>query len=472
MTREEFSDLIFSRLEFHPTPGQQKLASLLSEFILSGNYGRVFQLRGYAGTGKTTMIGALVSALEQMGHPYVLMAPTGRAAKVLSAYSGRKAHTIHRLIYFAIRNKEGRFLLSLMPNRHRNTLFIVDEASMIPGNSPAANGMPSVNLLDDLFTYVASGKGCRLMFVGDTAQLPPVGLNISPALDAAYLRARYSQEIITSELTEVVRQSEMSGILHNATLLRDNLLRPDLLPVTFNLSGYADVVRTSSEEFEEQLNMCFHSDDFEDAVMITRSNKRANLFNQAIRQRILGREEDISTGDRIMVVKNNYFWLDDSSEAGFIANGDLLQLRHIKFRQQVFGFDFADATFAMADYPGQDAIDARLLLDTIQSENAALSEPESNRLFNEILNEYSHEEGRGKQVAGVMTDPYFNALQVKFAYALTCHKTQGGQWKYVFIDGSYLKAAEPERESLRWLYTALTRATEKVFLVNFEENFF
>jgi exodeoxyribonuclease-5 len=310
------------------------------------------------------------------------------------------------------------------------------------------------------------------MFTGDTAQLPPVGLDLSPALDPAFLKARYSRQVMEHELTGVVRQEAMSGILLNATRLRNSLLDREPQPLRFITGNEGDVVQPGPGDLEEHLTGCFHSDDLEDAVVVTRSNKRANLYNQAIRSRILGREEDINAGDRMMVVKNNYFWLEEASEAGFIANGDLLQLRHISNRRKVFGFDFADAAFAMCDYPDQDTMDARLILDTIVSDSPSLGENDSNRLFNELLAEYADMGGRNRQVAAVMNDPYFNALQVKFAYALTCHKTQGGQWKNVFIDGSFIRTPAPDRETVRWLYTALTRATGKVFLVNFEKGFF
>jgi exodeoxyribonuclease-5 len=389
------------------------------------------------------------------------MAPTGRAAKVLASYAQKPANTIHRNIYFARTTKDGAIALKLQQNLHKQTLFIVDEASMIQHSSMTETSLfASRNLLDDLFEYVFSGEGCRMMFIGDSAQLPPVGLEHSPALDLDYLRKAYHLLIETHELTEVVRQAKHSGILLNATAVRNQIIRQEWGLPLFTVGHHPDVIRINGSELEEALNSAYSGAGKENNVVVCRSNKRANIFNTEIRKRILFLEEEITTGDYMMVVKNNYFWLPEGSAAGFIANGEM------------YGFRFADVTIRFIDYPDEKDLDVRILLDTLKSESPALSSADNNRLFQEVMKDYEELPSRRGRIEKVKVNPWFNALQVKFSYALTCHKTQGGQWDTVFIDQGYLNEKMMNLEYLRWLYTAVTRATKKLYLVNFEEKFF
>jgi len=418
------------------------------------------------------VVRALVNVLPALGKRTVLLAPTGRAAKVMAGYTGKQAHTIHRKIYLAWTNKEGQIELKLQKNLHRHTLFIVDEASMNqPGTQGEGQLFPSRNLLDDLFAFIQSGENCRALFIGDAAQLPPVGLNYSPALDTAFLKNGYHLEIDSYELTEVVRQSQESGILVNATRIREEIAVGNVNLPLFLERGYRDVIRISSSGLEEELNQAYASGK-EGSVVVCRSNKRANLFNREIRRRILGYDGEIATGDYLMAVKNNYFWLPPDSSAGFIANGDIVEIKRIRKYEKIYSFRFADITIRFLDYPEEQELDVKILLDTLDSESAALTQPENNRLFQTVMEDFQDIPSRRERVERVKASPHFNALQVKFAYALTCHKTQGGQWDTVFIDQGYLTEGMLNVEYLRWLYTAVTRATKKTFLVNFQERFF
>ncbi len=460
---------------YEPTGCQRRLMGNLAVFLTLGwkKSNALFVLKGYAGTGKTTVVKALVNVLPQMGKRIVLMAPTGRAAKVLSSYTGLPAHTIHRKIYFAWTSKEGNIVMRLQKNHHKHTLFVVDEASMIPHVTKAEGQLFSTrNLLDDLFAYVQSGENCRILFIGDTAQLPPVGLDESPALDTAFLKQAYSLEIDEDELTEVVRQSRESGILQNATLIRDEIPEKKVSFPLFSLKNYSDVVRINSSELEEMLNRAFSGAGKDNNVVICRSNKRANIFNREIRNRILFFDGEISTGDYLMVVKNNYFWLPPGSSAGFIANGDIVELIRIRKIEELYGFRFADVTIRFLDYPDEKELDVKIILDTLMADSPALPQQENNRLFQTVMEDYADLPTRKEKVEKVKLSGHFNALQVKFAYALTCHKTQGGQWDTVFIDQGYVTERMLNTEFLRWLYTAVTRATKKLYLVNFENRFF
>ena len=449
------------------TRGQDELLNKLSHFILSPEGHSLFILKGYAGTGKTTIISAVVKAAPLIKCKTVLLAPTGRAAKVLSAYSEKPAYTIHKKIYRLSNDGEGsRFMLT--QNTHTDTLFIVDEASMI---AHASNeGMGSV--LEDLFEYVYSAENCRIIFVGDTAQLPPVGADISPALDEKFLKKSFFLNIHSHELTEVVRQDRESGILHNATLIRE-MIRKDVNDFPkLELSGFRDVVRITGTDLEDALNYAYSKYGPEDSMVICRSNKRANIFNGQIRARIRWQEDELSAGDYMMVVKNNYASLPKESGIGFIANGDIIRLSKITRIEEKFGLRFADARMSMIDYPGEKEFEVKLLLNTIMSESPALTN-EQNRMLYALVNEsYMHIENKQMRYLKVKQDPYFNALQVKFAYAVTCHKAQGGQWGSVFVEQGYLTREMVNKEFLRWLYTAVTRATEKLYLVNFGEEFF
>jgi len=467
-----FSNQILSVFPFEPTRGQRELAEKLGFFIDEPSPRSVFILKGYAGTGKTSFISAMVKALPLIRKKAVLLAPTGRAAKVLAGYAGQPAWTIHKRIYFQRVGRDGSISLVLQKNLYRNAILIVDEASMIAGASQERDQVfSSRNLLDDLMEYVASGESCKLMLIGDTAQLPPVGLPVSPALDLDYLKSRYDLKIFNYELTEVMRQSLESGILFNATRLRDIIAAGTVAFPLFRLNNKTDIIRITGADLEELLHSAFASGNSE-TVVVCRSNKRANMFNQEIRNRILFLENEISSGDCLMVVRNNYFWLNPDSGPGFIANGDLIELMRIRNTEELYGFRFADVTVRLLDYPNEPPYDVKILLDVLTSDSPALPDEAQKRLFNAVMEDYNDIPQRSQRLEKVRTNPYYNALQVKFGYALTCHKTQGGQWQNVFIDQGFLKDEMINSEYLRWLYTALTRASEKAFLVGFQEKFF
>ncbi len=433
----------------------------------------IFVLKGYAGTGKTSFVSAMVRVLPMIRKKAVLMAPTGRAAKVLSGYAGQPAWTIHKRIYFQRMGRDGSISLVLQKNLYRNAIFIVDEASMIAGSSRDSDQVfSSRNLLDDLMEYVAEGESCKLLLIGDTAQLPPVGMPLSPALDLEYLKSRYDLKIYSFELTEVMRQSLGSGILFNATRLRNVIASGNVSFPLFNIDNQTDVARIGGEELEDLLQTALSSSEPAETVVICRSNKRANMFNREIRNRILFQENEISSGDCLMVVRNNYFWLDPQSLPGFIANGDIIEVLQIRGTEEVHGFRFADVTVRLVDYPDEPALDVKIILDVLMADSPALPDEAQKRLFSAVLDEFNDIPQRILRYEKVRTNPYYNALQVKFAYALTCHKTQGGQWQHVFVDQGYLKEDMIDHEYLRWLYTALTRATRKVYLLGFQDKFF
>ncbi len=444
----------------------------MASFLYDNDPRSVFLLKGYAGTGKTSLVSALIQALPKLKVNTLLLAPTGRAAKVLSSYSGRPAYTIHKKIYMTVTDANGVVRSIRAINKHSYTLFIVDEASMI-GLEAAASRQ---SLLEDLVDYVYDGNHCRLMLIGDTAQLPPVGQSESPALDEHYLASTFSLNVVSAELTEVVRQQQLSGILSNATTLRTQIAAlPDgeeaRLPL-FTPNG-TDVTRLKGEDLMETLFREYGNYALDQVVVICRSNKRANLFNQGIRNSILFREEEVNAGDYLMVVKNNYFWLDEESSIGFIANGDIVEVLSVRNVQELYGFRFADATLRFVDYPNEQPRDCKLLLSTLYSESPSLSAEESNRLFNNVMEDYIDLPHKADRLRELRQNPFYNALQVKFAYALTCHKTQGGQWRTVVVDQGFLPQDMPlDREYLRWLYTAFTRATDHIYLLNFEERFF
>ena len=469
MTRETLAELLKRSFGFEPTEGQATVLRHLAAFLLSEKQNPTYILRGYAGTGKTTLVTTLVKALPEIGMDYVLMAPTGRAAKVLGSYTRRYASTIHKKIYQVMAYPDGTMRMSRAQNKHKNTLFIVDEASMIGED----HEFGARSLLDDLLAYVFSGEHCRLLLIGDTAQLPPVGNDESPALDIDYLQSQFPLTIATYELTEVKRQALQSGILSNATHLRNLLLDNRMeypLPL-FDLA-FDDTHRIDPETFEELLYRAFDATEGNDAVVICKSNKRANLFNQAVRSRILNIEGEIATGDRLMIVKNNYFWANGNKEISFIANGDMAEIRKIARYEEMYGFRFADVELSFPDYPNAPNLDVKIILDTLNSDGASLSEEESAHLRQSIEADYMDIPNRRERYKAMKQNLWFNALQVKFAYALTCHKTQGGQWKNVFVDSSLNMKEALEKEDLRWLYTALTRAQEQLYFVNFKEEFF
>ncbi|WP_298262278.1 ATP-binding domain-containing protein [uncultured Lutibacter sp.] len=470
-TPTEFYKTLVDKFPFKPTNSQELLLENLVEFIFDKSKETLFIMKGYAGTGKTTTISTVVNNLWKIGKKAVLLAPTGRAAKVISGYSNRQAFTIHKKIYFPKKNKAGGVDFTLQPNKHTNTIFIIDEASMIPDSPSNAKLFENGSLLDDLMSYVYSGVNCKIIFIGDTAQLPPVKLSISPALDAQKLELNYNKIVTEIELNEVMRQHSDSGILINATELRLILANNGFDEFKFQL-GFPDLIRlVDGYEIEDAINTAYDNIGVEDTAFIVRSNKRANQYNQQIRSKIRGQENEISTGDFVMVVKNNYFWLKDSNDAGFIANGDICEVLQIYNTKELYGFRFAEVKVRMIDYPNQKPFDTVLLLDTLTSESPSLTYEESNKLYQEVGKDFAHEKSKYKQFLGIKKSKYFNALQVKFSYAVTCHKSQGGQWKTVFIEQPYLPDGQ-NIEYLRWLYTAVTRAQEKVYLIGFKDEFF
>ena len=454
-----------------PTAGQDRVIDRLAEFVF-GPDDRIFLIRGYAGTGKTTLVASLVRSLEGYRIKTVLLAPTGRAAKVMASYSGASAFTIHKKIYRQRKVVEGFGEFSLDRNLHRNTLFIVDEASMISNQSLDLSAFGSGRLLDDLITYVYSSPGCRLVLIGDDAQLPPVGFDQSDALRSEYLE-RYGMKVESATLTEVVRQAGDSGILHNATRLRELLSReslPKSLP-QLDIKGFPDICQVTGESLLEELERSYASVGTGETMVVCRSNKLANRYNKGIRDRILSYEEDIRLGDLIMVVRNNYHWLKDSPEIDFIANGDILEVVRTHKGRDLYDLHFRDLTLRFTDYREME-FEARVMLDALYSETPALDREQMRNFFAAVALDYQHMKGKKHKTDAIREDPYFNALQIKFSYAVTCHKAQGGQWKHVFIDQGYISEETADREYYRWLYTAITRATEKVFLVNFKPEFF
>lgn len=470
-TASKFYKEILQKFPYTPTEKQNELLDVLTDFIFSDDNRALFLLKGYAGTGKTTIISTVVHNLWKIGQKAVLLAPTGRAAKVISGYSNRQAFTIHKKIYFPKKQSSGAVNFVMQPNKHTDTLFIVDEASMISDEKQNAKLFENGSLLDDLISYVYSGKNCKIIFIGDTAQLPPVKLTMSPALEADKLSFEFNKEVTEIELDEVVRQEEGSGILANATDLR-LLIQNDSTHFQFDVN-YPDIIRLQDGyDIQDAITTAYDGEiGVEDTAIIVRSNKRANQYNQQIRTKIRGQENEISTGDYVMVVKNNYYWLKDSSSAGFIANGDICEVMRINSIKELYGFKFAEVEVRMIDYPDMKPFETVLLLDTLTSESPSLTYEESNRLYEAVKEDFAHEKSKYKQFMGVKKNKYFNALQVKFSYAMTCHKSQGGQWKTVFIEQPYLPDGASV-EYLRWLYTAVTRAQEKLYLIGFKDEYF
>ena len=452
---------------FEPTDDQAELFVQLDAFLRDPLPGRkVFVLRGYAGTGKTTVVSALVQWLAKMQRKYTLMAPTGRAAKVMSAYAGVPASTIHKKIYRQTSASPSAGLsFQRQPNRVEEMLYIVDEASMISDEK----SFGETGLLDDLMGYVFEKSTNRLLLIGDTAQLPPVGQLLSPALDPALLAERFRARVEGVELRQVMRQAEASGILVNATELREELRQP-VPDIRLHTKGYPDIFKMGGDKLEDGLRWAYRHFGHENTTIICRSNRNANQYNQLIRQVLFEAEDEIASGDYLMVVRNNYFWVPKNSEMGFLANGDFLQIRKIIRREEIFGFRFAQALVRLVDYPDEPELEVKLLLDTLHTESPALARDQQEALYQAVGADYAHIQKKGERSAEMRKDPYLNALQVKFAYALTCHKAQGGQWQAVFVDHGFLKPDEPlGGEFARWLYTAITRASERLFLLNFQQ---
>jgi len=462
------SEILRSKFPFEPTKGQQALFALFDPFLLSEDQFRpTLILKGYAGTGKTTVVSAIVKMLPFFGMKYVLMAPTGRAAKVMSAYSKRTAFTIHKKVFQQTAAPGGGLKFKRQKNYHKNTLFIVDEASMISDNQEFGKK----GLLAELVDYVFSQEGNRLLLIGDVAQLPPVGVSESPALEKSYLDANFKTDVKNLELTEVMRQAESSGILFNATQLRNELVKKDF-QIKFSTTAFKDTFKMTGERLEDGLRYAYDKYGVEDTAIICRSNKNAVQYNQYIRRTIQYREDEIEAGDLLMVVRNNYTFLPEETVAGFIANGDFVEVLKIVRFEEYYGLRFADLRLKMVDYPDQEPFEAKVILDTLYANEPSLNDQTYKALYDQVAEDYADIASKTERIKSIKKDPYLNALQVKFAYALTCHKSQGGQWSAVFVDQGYLTDEMIDREYLRWLYTAVTRAKEELFLVNFNKQFY
>lgn len=471
MTSSQFYSLLKRQFPFQPTVKQDIFFQQIADFLTNQNDEEIFVLKGYAGTGKTTVISTIVNSLNDINMKSVLLAPTGRAAKVIANYSNKSAFTIHKRIYFPKKSKNGGVAFTMQANKFKNTIFIVDEASMISDSDSDSKLYENGSLLDDLIFYTYNGQNCKLILLGDTAQLPPVQLEISPALETDSLALHYDKEVFSIELDEVMRQEEKSGILYNATQLRELLAATFITDFQFQLKGFKDIVRlTDGFDIQDAIQSAYNNYSIEDTCFIVRSNKRANQYNQQIRTRILDKESELSVGDYLMVVKNNYFWLKETDEAGFIANGDIVEVLEIFKLIELYGFKFAKVKIRMVDYPNQKPFETIVLLNTISSESPSLTYEENNRLYQEVLKDYEGE-AQYRKFLKVKNNEYFNALQVKFSYAITCHKSQGGQWNTVFIEQPYLPNGI-DVDYVRWLYTAITRAKEKLYLIGFNNEFF
>lgn len=472
MPTKIFYSVLIHNFPFSPTLKQDVFFQKIAEFSTNLNSNEIFVLKGYAGTGKTTVVSTIVNNLIAINKKYVLLAPTGRAAKVISNYSNKPAFTIHKKIYFPKKGSGGGVQFTMQQNKHKRTLFIVDESSMISDVSTESKMYQNGSLLDDLISYVYSGEDCKLILIGDTAQLPPVHLDISPALNCDTLELNYDKEVKTIELDEVMRQEEGSGILINATVLRELLNDTFITEFKFKLKGFKDIIRlTDGYDIQDAINQAYSNYSIEDTAFIVRSNKRANQYNQQIRTKILDKESELSVGDFLMVVKNNYFWLKDADEAGFIANGDIIEVLEIFGFKELYGFNFAKIKVRMIDYPNQKPLETVVILNTLTSESPSLTYDESNQLYQEVMQDYAEESTNYKKFQKVKANEYFNALQIKFSYAITCHKSQGGQWNTVFIEQPYLSDGI-DRDYIRWLYTAITRAKDKLYLIGFKDDFF
>ena len=468
MINDLLRERVVFNLPFDPNSQQSELLDKLIDFLFNSRPDSLFLMQGYAGTGKTSLMGALVKTLTELNQKTVLLAPTGRAAKVFSIYSGHPAFTIHKKIYRQKSFSADMEGFQISDNLHKNTLFIIDEASMISNSGDGAH-FGSGRLLDDLVEYVYAGEGCKILMLGDIAQLPPVGQASSPALNPELLKG-YGLDVNFFCLTEVARQSADSGILFNATELRRIMERgePYELPNLY-VRGFDDVKKVSGNELIEELANSYSRSGTDQTVVITRSNKRANQFNMGIRNQILWREEEISGGDRLLIAKNNYHWCKGIKEVDFIANGDIIEVKRVRRTLEMYGFRFADVEIRLPDYDLETEV--KIILDTLHSDTPALSVEANNRLFASVYEDYQHITTQRGRIQAVKADPFFNALQVKYAYAITCHKAQGGQWEEVFLDMGYINKDHLGLDFYRWLYTAFTRSTKKLYLVNISDEF-
>ena len=459
MIQDQLKYSILQTFGMAPTAEQEHALDVFAAFMLDRQEQSVMILRGCAGTGKTTLAGAIVRALARLGQKLILLAPTGRAAKVFSLNAGHAAYTIHRRIY---RQKSAGDLsaFSLNDNLNRDTLFIVDEASMIANEGFSESAFGSGCLLDDLMQFVYNGMNCRMMLIGDKAQLPPVGEEESPALTTSVLRG-YGMSVYECDLNQVLRQSEDSGILWNATRIRGGEM---VLP-QIRLKGFADIQVVTGDELIESLATSYGRVGMDETIVVTRSNKRANIYNQGIRNTVLDREDELCRGDQLMIVKNNYYWTENSKEISFLANGDVAVVQRVRHVHEQYGFRFAEVTMQFPDYDDYE-LTATVILDSLMTEAPALTREQQQHLYEAVLEDYAWVVNKTERIKKLRTDPYYNALQIKFAYAVTCHKAQGGQWAHVYLDQGYMTDDMLTPDYIHWLYTAFTRATEKLFLVN------
>ncbi len=463
-----FNDLLLKSFKFKPTESQIKLFKLIEEFVNDEEERTSFILKGYAGTGKTTFLGAFIKILPKFGWKFELLAPTGRAAKVMTSYANKKAQTIHRKIY---KQKEdsysGNLIFELQSNKAEGTIFIIDEASMISDAREFGNN----GLLHDLINYVFEGTENKILFLGDEAQLPPVSMQLSPALDVNHIQNFYHSKVYTLTLTDVMRQEQNSGILNNATQLRNQLAikNPN---IQLETKGFRDFYKMTSEKIEDGIRYAYEKYGKENTIIITRSNKNAVLYNRLIRNQINFSDSELDTGDLLMIVKNNYTILGEESEAGFIANGEFAEVKRIGREEEMHGFRFQNVTLQLIDYPEEPSFETLIFLDTLYSNSPSLSQEQNKSLYESVLQDYFWVKSKKDRKKLLKEDKYMNALQVKFAYALTCHKAQGGQWNAVFIDQIYLPNQQIDHEIIRWLYTAVTRGISEVYLINFQSQFF
>lgn len=468
MIQDELVYQILQDFGFEPTQDQRKALQTFARFMTDRSENAVMILRGSAGTGKTSLAGAIVKAVIRLRFKVSLLAPTGRAAKVFSLNAGLSASTIHRKIYRekAFNGADGQF--SLNNNMFRDMLFMVDEASMI-SLSQSNTTFGSGRLLDDLVQYVySSGANCRLLLIGDKAQLPPIGEEESPALRSDVLKS-YGLEVYECDLNEVLRQSQHSGILWNATAIREMITRNTATQLPkIKLKGFADISIVPGYELIESLASSYSVVGIDETMVITRSNKRANIFNQGIRNTILGREEELTTGDLVMVVKNKYLEKDRSTDISFIANGDHAVIRRVRNIRELYGFRFADASLEFPDYNNTE-LDTVVVLDTLTTEAPALTREQNDKLFQSVMEDYADVPRKADRMKQLREDAYFNAMQIKFGYAVTCHKAQGGQWAHIYLDQGYMTDEILTPDYIHWLYTAFTRATEHLYLVNWTQ---
>ena len=467
--KENLSIIIKKNLQNQLNKNQLLALDKIISFIENKTNDEIFTLKGYAGTGKTYIISNIVKNLWKAKKSVLLLAPTGRSAKVLSSYCKKEAYTIHKEIFYTKNNFSGRLEFTLKVNKHKNTLFIVDEASMISTERGDGIGLFSQSLLDNIIKYVYSGFKCKLLLIGDVAQLPPVKSNISYALESDYLEKEYEKSICSSELTDVIRQEKESGILSFATSIRNKIENKFFEDINFNSDRFNDIIKV--EDGEHLMNLIQDSYDFygiEETAIIVRSNKRANLFNKSIREKILNNENSITVGDLLMVIKNNYFWLNNKRDIGFIANGDIIKIEEIYGIKEIYGFRFAEVKISMVDYPKILPFETVLILDSLFINTPSIDFNHMNQLYQEILKDYMSIKTKYKRYLAVKNNKFFNALQVKFAYSFTCHKSQGGQWSSIFLEYPFLPNGMDE-DFFRWLYTAITRAKNKLHLIGFNQ---